>query len=133
MEYYDSRWGIENRRNGVLSQTWKMRLSVVRKSSAIFEQIVMVAMCHNACKINDEKNPKEAEETYEKMRMRGLESFLTDHGIIVFVPRLQIFATITPEACADLISKRTTAKLLFLTREGMSLEEAIEKTVGKLE
>jgi len=93
----------------------------------------MVAMCYNACRIYEEKNPKEAEETYEKMRARGIESFLTDYGVIVFVPRLRIFTAMAPEECADLISKRTAAKLLLLTKEGMSLEEAIEKTVGKIE
>jgi hypothetical protein len=131
--YYDSRWGIENRCNRILSQTWKMRVLVARKFNAIFAQIVMTAMCYKACRIYEEQNPKEAEETYEKMRIRGLESFLTDYAIIVFVPKLQIFATMPPEECADLISKRTAAKLLLLTREGMSLEDAIEKTVGKIE
>ena len=133
VKYYDSRWGIENRCNRVLSQTWKMRVLVSRKFNAIFAQIVMVAMCYNACRIYEEKNPKEAEETYEKMRARGIESFLTDYGVIVFVPRLRIFTAMAPEECADLISKRTAAKLLLLTKEGMSLEEAIEKTVGKIE
>jgi len=35
VKYYDSRWGIENRCNRVLSQTWKMRVLVSRKFNAI--------------------------------------------------------------------------------------------------
>ncbi|NLA06703.1 MAG: transposase, partial [Firmicutes bacterium] len=51
VEYYNSRWGIENRCNRILSQTWKMRVLVARKYNAIFAQIVMVSMCYKACRI----------------------------------------------------------------------------------
>ena len=76
---------------------------------------------------------QEAEETYGKIRMRGLESLLAYYGMIVSVPKLQIFASLTPEECADSISRRTAAKPLLLTRRGMCLEETIEKTFGKIE
>ena len=97
-----------------------MRALVARKFNAIFAQIAMVVMCYNACRLHEEKNPKKAEKIYEKMRMRRLERFLTDYSTIVFVPKLQIFATMTPEECADLISKRTAAELLLLIGERMS-------------
>lgn len=133
VDYYDSRWNIENRCNRTLSQTWKMRTLVARKLNAIFAQLVMVVMCYNACRIYEEKNPKEAEETRIKMQERGINSFLVDHGTIVFVPRLRVFATMDSVGCADLAAKRAAVQLLSLTRQGMSLEEAIEKTVGKVE
>lgn len=130
--YYDSRWNIENRCNRTLSQTWKMRTLTSRKLSAICAQIAMVAMCYNVCRIYEEKNPREAEETRAKMQERAIESFLVDYGTIVFVPRLRVFAAMRAVRYADLRSKRMAVSVLSLTKQGLSLEEAIEQTVGKV-
>jgi len=130
--YYDSRWNIENRCNRTLSQTWKMRTLTSRKLSAICAQIAMVAMCYNVCRIYEEKNPREAEETRAKMQERAIESFLVDYGTIVFVPRLRVFAAMRAVRYADLRSKRMAVRVLSLTKQGLSLEEAIEQTVGKV-
>jgi len=123
--YYDMRWNIENRCNRTLSQTWKVRTLVGRKFCAIYAQLMMVAMCYNACRIYEEKNPEEAEETYMKMRQRGMKSLLVSRSAVVFVPRLGVFAAMSTEKYADLSARRAVARVLALTEQGMSIGEAV--------
>jgi|GEM_PF-5074343 len=119
------RWAVENEGIRELPQRCRVRVPIGRSQSAIYAQLLMLAMCYNAMKDYAMKKPKDAEALQEECRRRARRSCLAGKTVLVFIPRRRIYMVTNGRTLTELSEERTIRRLEALLAAGVPPKEAV--------